>query len=122
MTDPNDLIAKLNDIEKNGIGNWWDAKEIIVTIQAILADRDAAILDCDYWRKDYTELQERQVKLTAERDRLREALEMMVNGVQEWCEAIEKNGTSWDDWDEHYKNFAYRGGLDKAREALKALP
>jgi hypothetical protein len=47
MIEPNDLIAKLNDIEQNGIGNWWNAKEIILTIQAILAQRDNAIAERD---------------------------------------------------------------------------
>ena len=47
------------------------------------------------------------------------ALEGMVNDVQAWCDAVEK-GTGWDDWDDHYKNFAYRGGLKRARAALAA--
>lgn len=25
-----------------------------------------------------------------------------------WCEAIEHNGTGWDDWDEYYKDAAFR--------------
>lgn len=28
--------------------------------------------------------------------------------LAEWCVAIERNGTGWDDWDEYYKDAKYR--------------
>lgn len=42
-----------------------------------------------------------------------------------WCCAIDRNGTGWDDWDEYYKDAAYRPGplreqLDAAIAAEKA--
>jgi hypothetical protein len=49
-----------------------------------------------------------------------EALESIISNVQAWCTAIEENGASWDDWDEHYKGFAHHGGLDYYRNALAA--
>jgi hypothetical protein len=57
-------------------------------------------------------------KLTDERDA---AIWMLA----EWCVAVDINGTGWDDWDEHYKEAAYRPGLlrellDKAIEEVKA--
>ena len=33
-----------------------------------------------------------------------------VSMLAEWCVAVEVNGTSWDDWDEHYKDAMYRPG------------
>ena len=42
--------------------------------------------------------------ITAERDA---AIEMLA----EWCVAIQVNGTGWDDWDDYYKDAAYRPGL-----------
>lgn len=38
----------------------------------------------------------------------RELLEMAVDLLADWCYAVQKNGTGWDDWDEHYKTAAYR--------------
>jgi hypothetical protein len=35
-----------------------------------------------------------------------------------WCVAVDENGTGWDDWDEHYKDAAYRPG--PLRELLDA--
>lgn len=34
------------------------------------------------------------------------ALQMLA----EWCVAIDLNGTQWGDWDEYYKDAAYREG------------
>lgn len=28
--------------------------------------------------------------------------------LAEWCDAIDRNGGGWDDWDEHYKDALYR--------------
>ena len=52
---------------------------------------------------------------------VREVLEGLVRDVQDWVDAIDNNGTGWDDWDEHYKNFAYRGGLTRAHALLAKL-
>jgi hypothetical protein len=40
-------------------------------------------------------------RLTAERD-------MAIDYLARWCVAVDVNGTGWDDWDEHYKDAAYR--------------
>lgn len=34
-----------------------------------------------------------------------------ISLLAEWCHAIHTKGTSWDDWDEHYKNASYRPGI-----------
>lgn len=34
--------------------------------------------------------------------------EISVYLLANWCHDIDKNGTSWDDWDENYKEAAYR--------------
>ena len=39
-----------------------------------------------------------------------ELLSIAITHLAEWCHAIDKNGTGWDDWDEHYKDAAYRPG------------
>ena len=39
-----------------------------------------------------------------------ELLPIAIAHLAEWCHAIDKNGTGWDDWDEHYKDAAYRPG------------
>jgi hypothetical protein len=79
----------------------------------LVAERDIA------WASN-TGLTTDVLALRAQNAELVAALEGVVNDVQAWCDAIEKNGTSWDDWDDHYKNFAYRGGLVRARAALAA--
>lgn len=40
-------------------------------------------------------------RLTVERDT---AIYMLAD----WCVAIDRNGASWDEWDEHYKDAMYR--------------
>lgn len=40
-------------------------------------------------------------RLRAERD---EAVRMLAG----WCVAVRKGGTGWDDWDDFYKDAAYR--------------
>jgi hypothetical protein len=42
-----------------------------------------------------------------------------------WCVAVDQNGTGWDDWDEHYKDAAYRPGplrelIDAAMAQVRA--
>jgi hypothetical protein len=55
-------------------------------------------------RTEYAEL----LKASMERDA---AVELLA----EWCVSVELNGTSWDDWDEHYKDARYRPGLLRER-------
>lgn len=31
-----------------------------------------------------------------------------IGMLADWCVAVELNGASWDDWDEHYKNASFR--------------
>jgi hypothetical protein len=57
--------------------------------------------------------------------RLRADLSTALGLLAAWCVAIERNGSGWDDWDEHYKDAAYRPGplrkqLDAAIAAEKA--
>jgi len=52
------------------------------------------------------------------------ARDMAIWMLAEWCEAINRNGTGWDDWDEYYKDAAFRPGplrnrLDKAIEKAR---
>lgn len=44
--------------------------------------------------------------------------EIAVDMLARWCVAIDRSGTGWDDWDEHYKDAAYRPG--PLREKLDA--
>ena len=50
---------------------------------------------------------------------LRNHLDTALGMLADWCVAVDVNGTGWDDWDEHYKDAAYRDGplramLDKS--------
>ena len=36
--------------------------------------------------------------------------DMAIWMLAAWCVAVDQNGTGWDDWDEHYKDAAYRPG------------
>ena len=47
-----------------------------------------------------------------------ETLSWVINDVQNWCDAVAVD-SSWDEWDDCYKSFAY-GGLDKARAAIQS--
>lgn len=54
-----------------------------------------------------------------------QARDMAILMLAEWCVAVDQNGTGWDDWDEHYKDAAYRPSplrtrLDKAMAEVKA--
>lgn len=55
--------------------------------------------------------------LQAEKAELVEALKRIVCEVEAWCQDVEKD-SNWDGWDEHYKCFHYRGGLDMYRAIL----
>lgn len=50
--------------------------------------------------------------------------DIAIHMLAEWCVAIEHNGASWDDWDEHYKDASYRPSplrdrIDKAKAHVK---
>lgn len=51
-------------------------------------------------------------------EQLQECLRESIKMLAKWCVAVDKNGTSWDDWDEHYKNASYR---DTNPEILRKL-
>ncbi len=65
-------------------------------------------------------------RVIAERDSLQVGAQVLRNDLDtalgmlaDWCVAVNVNGTGWDDWDEYYKDAAYRDGplramLDKA--------
>jgi len=74
-----------------------------------------AIVIADY----LAELESKAGRLRAERD-------TAVIMLAEWCVAVDVNGAGWDDWDEHYKDAAYRPGplreqIDTAMAAHKKL-
>ena len=39
---------------------------------------------------------------------LREERDAAIKMLAAWCVAVDKKGGGWDDWDEHYKDAAYR--------------
>lgn len=39
---------------------------------------------------------------------LQHELDVAVQMLADWCNAVRDNGTGWDDWDEYYKDAAYR--------------
>lgn len=43
-----------------------------------------------------------------ELDLVTSRLATAVQMLADWCDAIRDNGTGWDDWDEYYKDAAYR--------------
>jgi hypothetical protein len=55
-----------------------------------------------------------------------ELLPVAIQLLADWCVSVDMNGSGWDDWDEHYKDAAYRPGplrvlLDEAIAKEKAL-
>lgn len=40
----------------------------------------------------------------------KEKLDIALQMLADWCVAVEQNGSGWDDWDEYYKDAAYREG------------
>lgn len=70
---------------------------------------------------------ERQLsEVRAELARVQGERDLALEMLAEWCVVVEMNGSSWDDWDEHYKDAAYRDGplrqlLDKALTAARAM-
>lgn len=62
--------------------------------------------------------------LEAELLKVKQERDIAVSMLAEWCCAIDRNGTGWDDWDEFYKDAAYRdnpirGLLDQEIERVK---
>lgn len=43
-----------------------------------------------------------------ELDELARQRDEAVRMLADWCDAVRDNGTGWDDWDEHYKDAAWR--------------
>lgn len=41
---------------------------------------------------------------------IEEKYQIALQMLAEWCNAVHYNGTNWDDWDECYKDAAYREG------------
>ena len=65
-----------------------------------------------------TELQLLRAARTAQRD-------VAIGMLADWVNAVNTNGTGWDDWDEHFKDAAFRPGplrelLDEAIAARAA--
>lgn len=48
--------------------------------------------------------------MTAEEER-----DIAIAMLAGWCIAVRENGTSWDDWDEWYKDASYRPSPIRAR-------
>lgn len=44
-------------------------------------------------------------------NQLQQKYNAAISLLAEWCHAIDTRGTSWDDWDEYYKNAAYRPSI-----------
>ena len=62
-------------------------------------------------QQTYEAMCEEIVQLTAQRD---QAVQMLAD----WCDAVRDNGSGWDDWDEYYKDAAWRPCL--IRELIDA--
>ena len=61
----------------------------------------------------------RAERAEASEAKLLKTLAWVINDVQNWCDAVDRE-FSWDGWDdEHFKNFHWRGGLDKARAVIQ---
>jgi hypothetical protein len=52
-------------------------------------------------------------------DEIKRQRDVAIQHLAEWCVAIERNGSGWDDWDEFYKDAAYRpASLPEIRKLL----
>lgn len=69
--------------------------------------------DCSVCRTS-EEIRELRAKIQAAEAERDAAVFMLA----EWCVCVELNGSGWDDWDECYKDAAYRPG--PLRELLDA--
>ena len=54
----------------------------------------------------------------SEYEQLHQDLNTSLDMLAAWCVAVELKGSNWDDWDDYYKNAAYRPG--PMRERLDA--
>ena len=59
--------------------------------------------------------------MTETEQRLTEERDLAILMLAEWCDAVRDKGTGWDDWDDYYKNAAFRPGplralIDAARK------
>lgn len=93
--------------------NWPDADSIArrkrqkelseLQQQAIDANRQVVVIALDNERLagELAAANARVAELERERD---EAIRMLA----EWCVMVQINGSGWDDWDEAYKDAAYR--------------
>lgn len=95
--DIEDLVKRIRADTDPGGCDLYNAAD---ALEALLIDRDA---------------------LRVNLEKATKALENAISGIEAWCKAIQENGTGWDDWDEHYKDFAYRGGLDDMQSVLAEL-
>lgn len=60
-----------------------------------------------------------EYKLMGEIDRLTQQRDVALKHIAGWCAAIEQNGSSWDDWDEYYKDACRDDALPDIRAELK---
>lgn len=67
--------------------------------------------DIDGYREEIKSMQEELSRYKSERD-------CAVQMIADWCDAINKNGISWDDWYEYYNDAAFRPCL--IRELIDA--
>lgn len=54
--------------------------------------------------------QDRVTRLILENEGLRKERDAAINLLAEWALAVECRGSSWDDWDEYYKDAWFRPG------------
>lgn len=85
------------------------------------SDGDGGVFTADQMRAYATKAVAAQA---AELEALRAQRDIAIDMLAHWCEAVDTNGTGWDDWDEHYKDAAYRPTpirelINAARAALK---
>ena len=76
--------------------------------------------DAEFLLAEYMAAQmDRQIEgAISENEQLRRDLDVAIGMLAAWCVAVDVNGTGWDDWDEYYKDAAYRPG--PLRERLDA--
>lgn len=61
-------------------------------------------------------------RLIALNAQMLEQRDIAIDMLARWCVAVDTNGTGWDDWDEHYKDAAYRVGPLREHAAAVAAP
>ena len=50
-------------------------------------------------------------KMQREMEQLQKQRDVAIKHLAEWCAAIKARGGGWDEWDEYYKDAAYRQDL-----------